>query len=372
LPVGLLVMRWDERIGTEILIKHPEEIILTTKTLMQIYSTHEYTGEPGMISLMVANLNITSYFTGPERNLYILLLLMLDEDPDLYESGLVDVSHVILQNYEDDSFIQMIPSLYQYLSVFPSLNEEQHLAMTYQNEIKRNIINRLREEGVVSKSELMVWLKEVYDIGSIDIDSVLTELIRKEIVKEASVKGMPSELIFLTKDLLMIRRPPINLLRNLSENELSSQLIKDYQSAVKNFFHNYHPSEEDNLKIINALVNPQVYETLRLLRIKIVTREELQKLKKKGVEDTAGVLKALYDCQLIKVFQGKNGKEHYALISDFYLGFMFPKYLLNIIKKEYENKSKANPVLIECLDVLETSYLNLKSKKKIKNVKSDY
>jgi hypothetical protein len=212
----------------------------------------------------------------------------------------------------------------------------------------------------------MVWLKESYDNSSIDIDSVLMELIRNEIVKEASVKGMPSELIFLTKDLLLIRRPPIKLLRNLSEKRLSSRLIRDYRSSVESFFQDYRPSEMDNLKIINALVNPQVYETLRLLRIKIVNREELQKLKKKGVEDTAGVLKALYDCQLIKVFQGKDGKEHYALISDFYLGYMFPKYLLNIIKKDYENKSKANPVLIECLDVLETSYLNLKSKKKIK------
>ena len=218
----------------------------------------------------------------------------------------------------------------------------------------------------------MVWLKESYDNSSIDIDSVLMELIRNEIVKEASVKGMPSELIFLTKDLLLIRRPPIKLLSNLSEKKLSSRLIRDYRSSVETFFQDYRPSEMDNLKIINALVNPQVYETLRLLRIKIVNREELQKLKKKGVEDTASVLKALYDCQLIKVFQGKEGKEHYALISDFYLGFMFPKYLLNIIKKDYENKSKANPVLIECLDVLETSYLNLKSKRKNKIVKSDY
>ena len=253
MPVGLVVMRWDERVGTEILAKHPEEIVITDKTLMQVYSTHEYTGEPGMISLMVANLNITSYYTGPERNLYILLLLMLDEDPDIYEGGLVDVSHVILQNYDDDSFLHMIPSLYQHLSIFPSLNEEQHIAMIYHNETKRNIINRLREEGVVSKSELMVWLKEVYDKSSIDIDSVLMELIRNEIVKEASVKGMPSELIFLTKDLLLIRRPPIKLLSNLSEKELPSRLIRDYQSSVKDFFQNYRPSEVDNLKIVNAL-----------------------------------------------------------------------------------------------------------------------
>jgi hypothetical protein len=74
MPVGLVVMRWDERIGTEILAKYPEEINITDKTLMQVYSTHEYSGESGMISLMVGSLNIASYYTGPEKGYYILVL----------------------------------------------------------------------------------------------------------------------------------------------------------------------------------------------------------------------------------------------------------------------------------------------------------
>lgn len=355
-------MRWNEKIGTEILVKYPEDIILTKKTLMQVYSTHEYTGEPGMISLLVSNLNIASYYTGPERNLYTLLLLTLDEDPDTYEGGLVDASQVILLNFDDDSYIQMIPSLFRHISIFPTLNEEQQLAMIYQNEFNRNIINRLREEGVISKSELMIWLKDVYEKGSIAIDSVLMDLIKKEIIKEGTVKGIPYEQIFLIKDLMMIRRPPINLLKNLSERGLPPKLANDYQTSVKIFFQDYRPSEEDNIKIINALTNPQVYETIRLLRIAIVTRKELQKLTKKGVDDIAGVLKILWDCRLILVFQDGNGKEYYALLSDFYLSLVFPKYLLNIIKTDYENKSKADPVLIECLNVLETEYLSLKSK----------
>jgi hypothetical protein len=258
----------------------------------------------------------------------------------------------------------MIPSLFQRLSIFPTLNDEQRLAMTYQDEIKRMIINRLREEGVVSKSELMVWLKDKYRQGFVDLDSVLIDLIKREIIKEASVKGMPSELIFLTNDLLMIRRPPINLLKNPSERGLPSQLTGDYQTSVKKFFQSYRPSEEDNLKIIEALIDPQVYETLRLLRTAIVTRNDLEKLKKKGVDDVDGVLKTLWDGQMIQVFQDNKGNEYYALLSDFYLSLMFPKYLLNIIKTEYENKSKADPVLIEYLNVLEDSYYSVKSKAK--------
>ncbi|HEC39490.1 MAG TPA: hypothetical protein ENI29_14720, partial [bacterium] len=115
MPIGLVVMKWDDRAGTEILSKYPEEVFLTEKTLMQVYSTHEYSGESGMISLMIGSLNIASYFTGPENGFYILLLLNLEDDPDAYEEGLIDISRIILQNVEEDEFIKLIPSLFRRL-----------------------------------------------------------------------------------------------------------------------------------------------------------------------------------------------------------------------------------------------------------------
>ena len=142
MPVGLVVMKWDERVGTEILAKYPEEIIITDKTLMQVYSTHEYSGESGMISLMVGSLNIASYYTGPDKGYYILLLLNIDDDPDAYEGGLIDASRTILQNLDEDAYRQLVPSLFRRISVYPTLNEEQQLAITYQDELKRLIINR--------------------------------------------------------------------------------------------------------------------------------------------------------------------------------------------------------------------------------------
>jgi hypothetical protein len=228
------------------------------------------------------------------------------------------------------------------------------------------IINRLREEGVVSKSELMVWLKDRYKQGFVDLDSILIDLIKREIIKEASVKGMPSELIFLTNDLLMARTPPDKIVRNTAERGLPENLVSDYLTVCKKFFQNYRPSEEDNLRLVEILIDPQLYEVLRLLRTSIVTRSELEKLKKKGVEDIDKALKKLWENQMIQVFQDPRGNEYYALLSDFYLSLIFPKYLLNTIKMEYENKSKADKVLIEYLSVLEESYLSLKSAAKSK------
>ncbi|MFX1567837.1 MAG: hypothetical protein ACFFCV_05650 [Promethearchaeota archaeon] len=354
-------MRWDERIGTEILAKYPEEINITDKTLMQVYSTHEYSGESGMISLMIGSLNIASYYTGPDKGFYILLLLSLDDDPDSYEGGLIDISRIILQNMRDDAYIEMIPNLFRRLSVYPTLNNEQQLAITYQDEIKRLIINRLRDEGVVSKSELMVWLKDQYKQGFVDLEGVLIELIKREIVKETSVKGMPSELIFLIQDVVTLRIPPVKMLDDPASRGLPAQLVGDYRTEVKKFFQNYRPAEGDNLRIIDILINPQVYETLRLLRNAIVTRNDLEKLRKKGVDDLDDVLKMLWDTQMIQVFQDERNNEYYALLSDFYLDLIFPKYLLNVIKKVYDQKSKASQVLMEYLTVLENSYTSIKA-----------
>ncbi|MFW9949874.1 MAG: LamG domain-containing protein, partial [Candidatus Thorarchaeota archaeon] len=124
-PIGLAIMRWNERIGTEIIAKYPEDINLSDKSLMQIYSTHEYSGDKGIVTLMDGALNLVSYYTGPDQGYYLILLLHLNDDPDAYESGMVDILQTILRNLQDDSYIKLLPSLFQRLSVFPSYNEEQ-------------------------------------------------------------------------------------------------------------------------------------------------------------------------------------------------------------------------------------------------------
>ena len=366
MPIGLVVMRWNERVGTEVLNKYPEEMEITDKTLMQIYSTHEYSGESGLVSLMIGSLNIASYYTGPENEYYVILLLNVDEDPDSYEEGLIDVSRVILQNLTGDAYFKMIPSLFQRLSVYPTLNTEQKLAFTYYDEVKRMIINRLREDGTVSKSELTIWLKDQYKQAFFNIDADIMELIKRDIIKEVSVKGIPSGLIFLIKDIITMRIPPVKLVRDPSDRGLPSKLVESYTADVKKFFLNYNPTEADNLKVLDVLTNPQVYDTLRLLRTAIVTKNELEKLRKKGVEDLDNVLKMLWETQIIQILRDENDNEYYALLSDFYIDLIFPKYLINVIKRNYDKKSKADPVLIEHLTILEDSYHNMKSAKKSK------
>jgi hypothetical protein len=366
MPRGLILMRWDPRIGTEIVHKYPEDIDLSKKTLMQIYGAHEYTGESGRVNLMVGSLNISSYYTGKEKGYYLVLLLDIEDDADAYEGAMVDTLQLLLQNLEEDAYKPLVPHLFRRLAVYPTLNNEQILIHIYQDEVKRIILNRLRDEAVIAKSELMVWLKDKYQEGFIDLDAVLTDLIKKEFVKMLSVKGMPSELNFLTGDLLCLRIPPKKLLKSPEANGLPSQLTQTYVNEVKKFFEEYIPSESDNVKIVDILAIPEVYQTFQLLRQTIATKDDLEKLKKKGVENLSKVLKLLWENKMILVLQDKNGFEYYALISDFSIELVFPKYILNIVRDMYRNKSQSSNVLIEYLDVIEDTYLNLKERKKQK------
>ena len=95
-----------------------------------------------------------------------------------------------------------------------------------------------------------------------------------------------------------------------------------------------------------------------------MTRDDLQKLRSRGVDDIYAVLKILWDSKMIKVYHDDQNKEYYALISDCYIDYIFPKYLLKSIKEAYEQKSKVKRALIEYLNILEDTYYLSKLEKK--------
>jgi hypothetical protein len=291
MALGLVIMKWDERVGAELIARYPDEIDLQDKTMMQIYSTHEYTGEAGMISMTVGSINIASFYTGPESAVYVILLLTLDEDADSFEDGMADISRMVLSNLDNPQFKSLIPSYFQRISVYPSLTPEQRTMMLYTDEAKRTVLNRLQREGSIMKSEISVWLKDQFKSGFIEIDSTLNSLNKEGLIKTVSVKGLPSDVVFLIHDLLIARIPPIQILKESTSRGLPVHLLEGYKAEIKNFFAIYQINEDDNREIMETLLEPSVWETFVLLRQAVVTRNDIEKLRKKGVEDPDAVLK---------------------------------------------------------------------------------
>lgn len=362
MPIGLIFMKWNEITGNEILTKYPEAVEITDRNLMQIFDTHDFSGEKGLISLMVGSLNIISWYSGPDTNYCITLLLDIDDDPDDYQDGLSEVSQIILQNLEDDVYIDIIPSLYQKIVQYPSLTFEQKLAVTYNNEIKRSLLIQLREEGVILKSDLTDWLQERYLKGFGDLDTILFELVQKEIIEIISVKGERSLVIFFINDINMFRVPPFKLLKNSQESGLPNKLHKTYVIDSQDFFNNYTISELDNLEVVERLINPQFYEILSLLRKGAIIKKKNERLSAKNRD----IIRILEKSKMVKSYIDTEGNVYYALISDFYINFYIPQYILSIIKMAHNNNLKSNEVLFKYLDLLENVSNDLIKKSKSK------
>ncbi|UYP45248.1 hypothetical protein NEF87_001533 [Candidatus Lokiarchaeum ossiferum] len=357
MPTGLVIMHWDERVGVEVLGAYPEEVVIQEKTLMQLYSQHEFTGEAGMVSLTAGAVNLASYYTGPESAVYVILILTAEEDGDVYEEGLAEITRQILMNLESDSLNSILPPLFQRLSVYPTLTEEQRYGMLLNSDVKRMLLNRLREETAISKSEISIWMKDQYREGFVDVENLLAGMVKLGLVKIASVKGLSSDLVFLTEDIMVLRTPPVELVKDPVDHHLPASLKDSYIKEVRNFFELYVPSEADNLAIIDkVLLDPACYEVIKLMREAMVTRNDLEKLRKKGVDDVDRVLKAMWETKMIAVFQDDKNNEYFCLTSDFFIERFYPRYNIDNIRQQYRTRSQNPNALLKALDMMKDEY----------------
>ncbi len=94
-----------------------------------------------------------------------------------------------------------------------------------------------------------------------------------------------------------------------------------------------------------------------------MTRNDLEKLKKKGVDDVNRVLKVLWENKMIAVFKDESDTEYYSLVSDFAIRKVYPKYNLDTIREMYENRIKSPSALVQALDIMKDEYYAMLEKK---------
>jgi len=372
--IGLMVMRWDERIGADVLACYPEEFEIPNESLMQIYSTHEYNqGESGLISLLAGERFLVSYYSGTEDAVYTIIAISGEENPDVYEEGLADLNRNVIPYIQDSTALKnVLPNLFQRLSIYPTLSYEQRLLTILEDPVKRTILKRLHEDGVVIKSELTIWLREKITDRVLDFEGVIASFYKSNLVKGITINNI--DYLFMMEDILVHRRPPVRVLKNTSEAGLPESLLPQYKQELLVFFKEYVPSDEDTQEVIKALLDPQVYEVFKLLRTNVVTRESLEKLRKKGVEDLDGTVKKMWQSHLICVLHDDKSNEYFALVSDVMIKTVFPEHIFNALIRAYEFKEKQKEIIIEYMKELENHYpkYNARQKELAKQIEEEY
>ena len=123
MPVGILIIRWDNEIGPINEGFYPENLKITNNLLTQVYSSHRYQSlKPGFASISLKNNKVVSFFSGvgedhiSVENYVIALLLRRDEKPHKYREILKKISADLLDQIPSGKFINQLPGLYKELA----------------------------------------------------------------------------------------------------------------------------------------------------------------------------------------------------------------------------------------------------------------
>ena len=123
MPVGILIIRWDNEIGPINEGFYPENLKITNNLLTQVYSSHRYQSlKPGFASISLKNNKVVSFFSGvgddhiSVENYVVALLLRRDEKPSKYREILKTIAADILDQTQDSKFLKLLPNLYRDLA----------------------------------------------------------------------------------------------------------------------------------------------------------------------------------------------------------------------------------------------------------------
>lgn len=123
MPVGILIIRWDNEIGPINEGFYPDNLKITNNLLTQIYSSHRYQSlKPGFASISLKNNKVVSFFSGvgddhiSVENYVVALLLRRDEKPGKYREILKTIAAEILDKTQEAKFLNLLPNLYKDLA----------------------------------------------------------------------------------------------------------------------------------------------------------------------------------------------------------------------------------------------------------------
>jgi hypothetical protein len=123
LPVGILIIRWDNEIGPINEGFYPDNLKITNNLLTQVYSSHRYQSlKPGFASISLKNNKVVSFFSGvgddhiSVENYVVALLLRRDEKPGKYREILKTIAAEILDKTQDAKFLKFLPNLFKDLA----------------------------------------------------------------------------------------------------------------------------------------------------------------------------------------------------------------------------------------------------------------
>ncbi len=365
MPKGLIMVRWDDKVGIVAEGKYPDSLVISEDQMMRIFTTHAMGGgEAGFLTMMIEGLNIASYYTGlPEEGkdqFYLALILNDDENPDSFEEALTETLQILIPIRKKPEFKVILGQTYRKINKYLKVTEEQRFAFIFKNK-NRILLLRKLTEGAIPKEVLRKWLGDRIGDEILDLDGLLMPFFKTELVKEFKIKLEnqieESECLFLIKDVFYMRRPLNNFIEMAEKKKIPSG-ISNYKKEVEDYFKKYKLVETDARESSTFLADPISYEVFNLLRTEFLTREGIEK--KLGITESelTPILKTLKKMNFINEFKDKDDKKNY-LITDIHYKTFFPEYMVDSIRRRWGERNISQILALKHLQLLKGIFQGL-------------
>ena len=367
MPKGLVVVRWDDRIGTVVEASFPPKIHeITPDITMKIYGTHTLGKDvptPDFVVAKVENLNIASFYGGLSIQHFVLLLLDPSERSELFEDPLMEISFKIFENIEGKKYRENLEELFEYLKRYSMMNEEQRLALFISDPNRYAIIARLVDEGSVTKNELAEYVKKMTG-RAVEIDVSLAQLVKFGLVSTEWVEGLSSECAFLTRDVFPIRKPARNIVEKAKKNVIPKEIASKYLSEVKEFFSDYARKidgsldwvDQDAPLVLWAIKDIVVSDIVALLKNDVVKPDDLVKQIKAPAKDISRALSELLNAEFVTVLQDSKGADYVLLKTEPRILSTFPDHIVTTVVENYNNGLMPATQVTRYLSILKDNY----------------
>ncbi len=114
MPKGLVVIKWDDKVGPVVSAKYPENIGFDMDLAMKVYTTH-FAGSSSPFSVLdIGGWRIASYYMPREKFLFALVLNE-DEIGEKYEDKLFAVAEKAHKTLQEKGNLDNLPKLYSEL-----------------------------------------------------------------------------------------------------------------------------------------------------------------------------------------------------------------------------------------------------------------
>ncbi|RDE15811.1 MAG: hypothetical protein C4K48_03235 [Candidatus Thorarchaeota archaeon] len=347
MPEATFVVHLDDIQGFLVTQRYPSKFSLNEKVLNLIFYEQEKEKKEELSYSEIEGMKIATYASALYPGWMVCSVLRPDENVDLLRGELAGSGRLILALISEDPKAFSLEEILESRSVLKDLTEEQQFAEIFLTPSSALLLERMQTEGIEKAAKLSLWLKnEIQD--EVDLREAMAPLIQSGVVT-VELLGKTSEIVFLVKDVVGYREPPMDAIKKAKET--TPQIAQRYMEYVSEFFSPAPPSKgynptlpeddpnspilEDREKISKILSERLQYRVLASLRNQVLSPADIARNTALPLSVVTKVLRAL---ETDKVALHFDQDDLWALLTNPKIQPFMPEYVLPIIDKKLSTK----------------------------------